>query len=190
MTIPEFEFKHQRTPSTRTSTLGDIAISREPVVIDFSKDSAESKKDYQHRYYERNKEQLLARGRRWYQKHKEKMKLYRIGYNRTNKDVIADKRRGSKQRFQMLVRQARKRKINVGISFEEFESMLGLPCYFHGEMFDRGCGHGIDRLDSSKGYETGNVVPCCVTCNRMKLRMTETKFLEVVGKIYTNRIGK
>jgi hypothetical protein len=28
--------------------------------------------------------------------------------------------------------------------------------------------NGIDRIDNSKGYEEGNVVPCCKICNRMK----------------------
>jgi len=27
---------------------------------------------------------------------------------------------------------------------------------------------GIDRVDSSKNYEKGNMLPCCVTCNRAK----------------------
>lgn len=36
MTIPAFEIKHQRTPSTRSTELGDISVTREPVVIDFS----------------------------------------------------------------------------------------------------------------------------------------------------------
>jgi hypothetical protein len=32
----EFEFKHQSTPSTRSVTIGDISVSREPLIIDFS----------------------------------------------------------------------------------------------------------------------------------------------------------
>lgn len=36
MAIPEFRFKHQKSPSTRTSVLGGISVAREPVVIDFS----------------------------------------------------------------------------------------------------------------------------------------------------------
>jgi hypothetical protein len=36
--------------------------------------------------------------------------------------------------------------------------------------------NGIDRLDNSKGYESGNVVPCCKVCNHAKGGMTESEF--------------
>lgn len=36
MSLPQFSFKHQKSPSTRSSTLGDVSISRNPIVIDFS----------------------------------------------------------------------------------------------------------------------------------------------------------
>lgn len=37
----------------------------------------------------------------------------------------------------------------------------------------------IDRIDSSKGYEIGNVVLCCSTFNMMKLRHSPEKFIEL-----------
>lgn len=36
MTLPEFEFKHQTDPSTRSVGIGNISISREPLIVDFS----------------------------------------------------------------------------------------------------------------------------------------------------------
>jgi hypothetical protein len=27
-------------------------------------------------------------------------------------------------------------------------------------------GHGLDRVDNARGYETGNVLPCCGECNQ------------------------
>ena len=36
--------------------------------------------------------------------------------------------------------------------------------------------NGIDRVDNTKGYTIDNVVPCCETCNRMKLAMTLEDF--------------
>jgi 5-methylcytosine-specific restriction endonuclease McrA len=53
--------------------------------------------------------------------------------------------------------------------------------------------NGIDRLDSSLGYVTGNVVPCCGTCNKMKMAMDESLFTIHVLKIakhYLEKIGK
>jgi hypothetical protein len=49
--------------------------------------------------------------------------------------------------------------------------------------------HGIDRVDSSKGYFEDNCVPCCTTCNRMKLTMTVEAFLEHCRKVSKNALN-
>lgn len=43
--------------------------------------------------------------------------------------------------------------------------------------------NGIDRVDSSKGYEKGNCVSCCSTCNYMKRRKTVSEFYGAVDLI-------
>lgn len=37
--------------------------------------------------------------------------------------------------------------------------------------------NGIDRVDNSRGYEIGNVVPCCSKCNTAKSTMSRGEFL-------------
>jgi len=44
--------------------------------------------------------------------------------------------------------------------------------------------NGIDRVDSSKGYVEGNVVPCCTDCNVAKLDHTVGEFTEWVNRIH------
>lgn len=44
--------------------------------------------------------------------------------------------------------------------------------------------NGIDRIDSSKGYENGNVVSCCKNCNSAKMELSITDFKEHIIKIY------
>jgi hypothetical protein len=44
--------------------------------------------------------------------------------------------------------------------------------------------NGIDRVDSSKGYVQGNVVPCCIHCNRAKRAMSVDEFLAWVDRVY------
>ena len=43
---------------------------------------------------------------------------------------------------------------------------------------------GIDRVDSGRGYERGNVVPCCIFCNRAKSDYPLNVFIE-----YAQRFG-
>lgn len=45
---------------------------------------------------------------------------------------------------------------------------------------------GIDRVDSSLGYEPGNVVPCCRRCNVAKNDMREEEFYLWVERVYLN----
>ena len=43
--------------------------------------------------------------------------------------------------------------------------------------------NGIDRVDSTKGYVFENCVPCCTTCNRMKLDSSKDDFLQQCARI-------
>lgn len=46
--------------------------------------------------------------------------------------------------------------------------------------------NGIDRIDSSKGYEPDNVVSCCKVCNLNKGKMSYTDFCGWIAKAYAN----
>jgi hypothetical protein len=49
---------------------------------------------------------------------------------------------------------------------------------------------GIDRIDSSMGYENGNVVSCCFNCNRAKSNLGQKEFIDLISKIYINRVQR
>ncbi len=44
--------------------------------------------------------------------------------------------------------------------------------------------NGIDRVDNTKGYVTGNIVPCCKHCNIAKRDRTVGEFLEWIERVY------
>lgn len=46
--------------------------------------------------------------------------------------------------------------------------------------------NGIDRIDSSIGYEPMNVRPCCIKCNRSKSNMSEEDFFVFIEVLYKN----
>lgn len=49
--------------------------------------------------------------------------------------------------------------------------------------------NGIDRIDSDKGYITGNVVPCCKYCNSAKNIMSDFEFKNFISRIYNHYIN-
>ena len=44
--------------------------------------------------------------------------------------------------------------------------------------------NGIDRIDSTKGYNKSNIVPCCPICNRIKNHFSIDIFFDKIDKIY------
>jgi hypothetical protein len=44
--------------------------------------------------------------------------------------------------------------------------------------------NGIDRLDSTRGYVTGNVVPCCKYCNWAKNDRSVAEFRDWIKRVY------
>lgn len=58
--------------------------------------------------------------------------------------------------------------MGFNLSFKHFSSLIkDNSCYYcKGPI--QGTGGGLDRLDSSIGYTTYNVVPCCLPCNVVK----------------------
>lgn len=90
---------------------------------------------------------------------------------------------------------AKKHKRVFKLTLEEFTELVHSPCRYCGVdtdmkrvtrdkatvMFNA---MGIDRVDSSIGYELGNCVPCCSHCNRMKLDRSEEDWLAKVKRVY------
>lgn len=101
---------------------------------------------------------------------------------------------------------AKSRGHSHNLSFEEFNDIIKLPCYYCGAppkmvskdvLKHRGDTHqppiaynGVDRLNPDIGYEKGNCVPCCSTCNYMKHTLQKEDFLSQIEKIYNFCINK
>lgn len=52
------------------------------------------------------------------------------------------------------------------LCIEDFSTFWQADCNYCGGAIAT---IGLDRVDSTKGYEIGNVVPCCKMCNTIKL---------------------
>ena len=71
---------------------------------------------------------------------------------------------------------AKDRNFDFAISFEEFMTFWQKPCFFCDSPIPT---IGLDRLDCKAGYLKENLVPCCKTCNYMKLQLSIDKFIEM-----------
>lgn len=74
----------------------------------------------------------------------------------------------------------KRRGIKFLMSREKFDELWAQPCSYCGARIET---IGIDRLNSSGDYTDDNVVPCCPTCNKMKLTMTVEQFVKKCAKI-------
>lgn len=85
--------------------------------------------------------------------------------------------------YHVSIIQARAKKYNsLCISKEDIKILLTSPCHYCGGMSRTGVS-GIDRIDSSKGYITGNVLSCCWMCNRAKSNTSYDAFMAWIQRI-------
>lgn len=75
---------------------------------------------------------------------------------------------------------AKIRKLSFDLSLEEFMLFWNKPCYYCENEID---GIGLDRKDSSIGYNLNNIVPCCWRCNKSKSDQTTYQFIQMCLKI-------
>ncbi len=109
-------------------------------------------------------------------------------HNRLNRLKAYEKFRYSpKARFRYMTRDASKRALSCTLTLEEYVSLITKNCYYCECQMPRSMGTGLDRIDNSKGYDTGNVLTCCGDCNLLrmhKLTVEETKLLSMTLKAF------
>jgi hypothetical protein len=81
--------------------------------------------------------------------------------------------------FQIYKHSAKRRNLSFVLTKSELKQLVLQDCFYCRKKSI----NGIDRLDSSKGYISGNCVPCCKECNFMKRSLSLTEFLEKINKI-------
>lgn len=91
---------------------------------------------------------------------------------------------------------AKTRKISVSLTSSDVERLIFNNCFYCGANPEprkvRGLNiksNGIDRVDSSLGYEIENCVTCCKQCNLAKLSYSQEEFLEWINRVYLYQQG-
>ena len=69
------------------------------------------------------------------------------------------------------------------ISLPDYFELISQRCHYRNHPLGVSNGVGLDRIDNSKGYVIGNVVPCCGNCNRIKCHILSYAEMVAVGKL-------
>ena len=88
---------------------------------------------------------------------------------------------------------AKKHKREFDLNDEDFRNLITSNCHYcgiNGSAERKSLNNGsfiyntIDRIDSKKGYINGNCVSCCKKCNKMKLDLNYSDFINQIKNIY------
>ena len=107
------------------------------------------------------------------------------------KKYIGTQYGGFRRTRQVYMDNSRRDKKEFSLSLVEFFNLIRSECYYCGaepnrlvivnnNKFTALLVNGIDKVDPREGYKTGNVLPCCWECNRMKSDALYDSFLDRV----------
>ena len=95
---------------------------------------------------------------------------------------------------------ANRRGLSFELTMKEFKNLIDSKCFYCGaessqlfKGYSEGYSmlyNGVDRVDNNKGYSKDNCVPCCKTCNFMKLELSFEEFIKHLKRIVSNIGGK
>lgn len=123
---------------------------------------APRKKAYNSTYWAANRDKLRADHARWVAENQEHIKKYRRNYYDNLRVIRVE------DRFRMLAINAAKRGVAMALTLEQYSKLVAADeCSYCGFGLPK-AGSGLDRIDSTRGYEPGNVTPCCKDCNYAK----------------------
>jgi hypothetical protein len=115
------------------------------------------------------------RGRAWTSRYKKdnevELKKASIARNRT-----------VKSRFAYSKGEAKRRGFDFNLDLDSYASLISGKCHYMGCDMPKS-GSGLDRMDNSKGYVLGNVVPCCWSCNMIKGNTVSYEEMLAIAKL-------
>jgi len=119
-------------------------------------------------------------------KNAEQAKKWREANPEKVKQNNLNKKNNITAQYKIYQMSALDKKLDFKLSFEDFENMVSLPCYYCGIIQEKGF-NGIDRLSSSESYIHSNCVSCCEMCNMMKGSSGPNVFVHRAEHILTNQ---
>lgn len=148
------------------------------------------RKEYLRIWHDMHKDSSNAKMRQYRRANKkqteETIKLWREKNPNLVNEYARKCSRMPKTRFNNCKSKAKLRKISFDLNFSQYMEIIspGICFYCLGELPE--VGHGLDRIDSSKGYSADNVRPACSKCNAMFWNHNKKEAVEHMRKIIAN----
>lgn len=122
----------------------------------------EQSRIYNRNYRIANKARLDKRDASYREKYRTKLRI-------KGRAASLKYRRQLNGRFFQVLNSARKRKIALSLTFEQYKLIVvGGVCHYDSSHPLPKTGYGLDRKDSFGPYSVANCVPCCENCNRIR----------------------
>ncbi len=83
-------------------------------------------------------------------------------------------------KYRRYIAGANARGLFFELTLEEFNKIIAQNCIYCGSNNKI----GVDRIDSSEGYNINNSQPCCSVCNFMKHKHLHEFFIKHIKKVY------
>ena len=104
--------------------------------------------------------------------------------------ILPNNESAKKKYYNSYKYSAIKRNLTFDLPREDFDKIIVQNCHYCGmsptdqsylskssKKYNAFYASGVDRLDSSIGYNVDNCVPCCSRCNKMKMDLSYTDFI-------------
>lgn len=138
-------------------------------------------------YRERSPEKTREIQKRAYRNNAEKRKAASKKDYSENRDerLAREKARARKPevRYRVAKSRAKARGLTFTLTYQEYIELIKEPCKYCWDVNTPVSGVGLDRMDSSIGYEAGNVVSCCQDCNLTKREVFSYEEMLYIGQM-------
>lgn len=154
--------------------------------LEYRRTHKEQKAEIDKKYAQNNKEKIQQYQKNYREEHKLSNAEYQKQYREKNKERLKEYNKSPHTRYMHYKNSAKKRDHNFTLSEIDFIKITEQPCIYCGEYSDTYNGvpfNGVDRIDSNLGYSMNNCVPCCTTCNRMKLDLNVYNWMSKMKQI-------
>jgi hypothetical protein len=156
---------------------------------EYRREHKEQKAATDKKYAQENKEKIQKYQKEYREEHKLSNAEYQKQYRIKNKDRLDEYKKSPHIRYTVYQRNAKHKDRNFDLSEADFIAITQQPCVYCGEYSDTyndELFNGIDRIDSDLGYSINNCVPCCATCNRMKMDLDVNDWIGKMKQIISH----